>query len=351
MIKKIISQNLILSLLLLLGGCSNTNKIITTGITKTPNIAESYSQQVKPSNVISKQNYNYQLLAVNQALAENYFYDSQQLLNYLNQISSNTNIDSQKEIAQAKIDLSQNHPKSALKKLHQIKNPMGLPRETAIAYYVIAAEAHLRNNDLAYNAIALISLDSLLNNQELQQKNENIIWRNLQTLSLNDLQVLLQRCNTKLLRGWVRLAIIAHQNANNPAALLKSIKSWQQQYPQHPANNVVPDENTLGILAQTNVPDQIALLLPLHGKFAKMGQAVRDGFMTAYYANLKMLSKSPKIKIYDTSENDVINLYQQAVNDGARFVVGPLTKENVAKLASYNNLKVTDLALNYLTNR
>lgn len=307
--------------------------------------AKEYLQQAAQSQGATKQ--QYQLLAVNQMLAERDLHDSQQLLNQINQSPLDKKNISQKKIAQAKFALLQNHPKAALKKLHQIKNPMNLPYEVAATYYATAAEAHLRNNDLAYNTIALISLNSLLDDPKLQQQNQIVIWRNLQNLPLDKLKVLLKRCNTKLLRGWIQLAIIAEQDANNPAMLYKNIESWQQQYQQHSANSVLPNENNLKSLTQTNIPTQIALLLPLHGRFVDMGKAVRDGFMAAYYANIKMLLRPPKIKVYDTSGYDVVALYQQAIQDGAQLIVGPLTKENVTKLANIN-LNVPVLALNYL---
>jgi len=338
-----------LLLILLLAGCAGTHKNFPPSHVSMSSTAEQYLQQASQNTGDVKQ--KYQILAINQLLLENNLRDSQQLLNQLNDGASlNKNVDSQKKIAQAKFYLLCDRPKVALKKLHQVKSPADLSQEVAISYYVTAAEAHLRNNDLAYNTLALMSLSSLYTDQVLQQKNNNLIWRNLQTLTLSKLQKVLHRCNTELLRGWIQLAIIAHQDANNPVALSENITKWQQQYPQHPAGRVLPSQEKITNLAQIHPPQQIALLLPLHGRFAKMGQAVRDGFMTAYYANLKMLQLPLQIKVYDISMANVVDLYQQAVQDGAQFVIGPLTKQNVTKLASYNKLTIPVVALNYLPN-
>ncbi|MGD9152375.1 MAG: penicillin-binding protein activator [Gammaproteobacteria bacterium] len=341
-------QNLVtLLLVLLLTGCASRYKTFPPNHVSMSSTAEQYVHKASQTTGEDKQ--NYQILAVNQLISENNSRDSQQLLNQLNNsVSLNKKIDAQKKIVQAKFYLLRDRPKTALRKLHQITNPVVLPREVARSYYTTAAEAHLRNNNLAYNTFALISLNSLLDDQASRDKNADLIWRNLQTLSLDKLQLLLKRCNTTLLRGWISLAIIAHQDANNPAVLSKDIENWQQRYQQHPANDILPDQDKIANLAQVNPPKQVALLLPLHGGFAKMGQTVRDGFMTAYYANLKMLSSPPQIKVYDTSGADVVDLYQQAIQDGAQFVIGPLTKQNVAKLASCNKFTVPVVALNYL---
>lgn len=346
--KNNLQKYLILLLILLLTGCASQYKTFPPNHVSMSSTAKQYLHQASQATGEDKQ--NYQILAVNQLISENNSRDSQLLLKQLdNNVPLNQKINSQKKIAQAKFCLLTDRPKAALKKLHQVTNPASLPREIAINYYTSAAEAHLRNNNLSYNTLALISLSSLLDNQASRDKNDDLIWRNLQTLSLDKLQLLLNRCNTILLRGWIRLAIIANQDANNPAVLSKDIKNWQQQYPKHPANNVLPDQAKIANLVQVDPPKQVALLLPLHGGFAKMGQAVRDGFMTAYYANSKMLLSPPQIKVYDTNDANVVDLYQQAVQDGARFVIGPLTKQNVAKLAGYNKLTVPVVALNYLS--
>lgn len=94
---------------------------------------------------------------------------------------------------------------------------------------------------------------------------------------------------------------------------------------------------------QTSSGNQYALLVPLHGKFSMAGQAVRDGFFAAYYQN----RASGGIHVYDTSQKEVTTLYQQAIKDGAQYVVGPLEKTNVDRLLTSNNFPVDTLALNY----
>ena len=90
-------------------------------------------------------------------------------------------------------------------------------------------------------------------------------------------------------------------------------------------------------------PGEYALLVPLHGKFSTAGQAVRDGFFAAYYQN----RATGGIHIYDTSEKDIVSLYQQAQNAGASYIVGPLEKTSVERLLKLRRFPITTIALNY----
>lgn len=101
-------------------------------------------------------------------------------------------------------------------------------------------------------------------------------------------------------------------------------------------------------LSGASQPQKIALLLPLQGQFGASAQAIRNGFLAAYYNDKQNNAAVPDVVVLDTSMQDVRNVYEQAVSQGANFVVGPLTKEQVSELASSNNLPVPTLALNTL---
>lgn len=89
-------------------------------------------------------------------------------------------------------------------------------------------------------------------------------------------------------------------------------------------------------------PLKLALLLPMSGSIGSAAAAVRDGFMTAYYADTR---RRPELHVYDTS-HDAIAEYRKAVQDGNDFVVGPLAREQVSALFAESDLSVPVLALN-----
>ena len=169
------------------------------------------------------------------------------------------------------------------------------------------------------------------------------LWRNIQNLSMTDINAYAQSADPAV-RGWFALARFTRTHSNQPVALVNAIKTWQQLYPNHPANQILPNEASLNAaMAPLNIK-QIALLLPLSGPFGQTGQAIQNGFMTAY--NAKGGAK-PSVRTYDTNSSDVATLYQQAVKKGAELIIGPLTKEEVSRLISSGNINVPTIALNY----
>jgi outer membrane PBP1 activator LpoA protein len=91
----------------------------------------------------------------------------------------------------------------------------------------------------------------------------------------------------------------------------------------------------------------IALLLPLNSQsFAPAAEAVRRGVMAA----AKVQGSPLPVKDYATDSRDesVLAAYRQAVQAGARVVIGPLTRDAVAVLARNGPAAVPTLALNVL---
>ncbi len=333
------------TLLILLCSCAS---FFGNNATKISYSAKGYLEKAAQSQGIESQ--QYQILAANQLLLDNNINDAQQLLNTLNNIPLNPTIQSQKFIIEAQLALQQDNPRLALYKLSLVRNLNTLPERALISYYTTSMQAYLRSNQLANSTMAQINLNTLLTNPIMIQKNEVIIWYNLQTLNTTTLNNMLQRTNNNIIQGWIKLAIIAKQYSDNPIQLAAQIQSWQATYPNHPANNILPDANTLQSLATFQAPQHIALLVPLSGQFGNMGKAIRDGFMTAFYANAKKLPQAPTVKVYDTTQaSDITSIYQQAIQNGADFIIGPLTKTNVDNLVSSSKISVPTLTLNYAT--
>jgi len=101
----------------------------------------------------------------------------------------------------------------------------------------------------------------------------------------------------------------------------------------------------MGTAAQP--PRQVAVLLPLSGSLAEASTAIRDGMLAAYF-DTSDGSLRPELRFYDTGANpgDAVARYQQAVTDGANFVIGPLRKEAVEALLQQEQLPVPVLTLN-----
>lgn len=104
---------------------------------------------------------------------------------------------------------------------------------------------------------------------------------------------------------------------------------------------------TLSPSSASPPPKQIAVLLPLHGSFAKSGKSIRSGILSAYYASAERNSQQ-RIKFYDTTQSaSTTELYAQALQEGADLVIGPLTKKEVNALRMQTLFNKPVLALNY----
>ena len=91
----------------------------------------------------------------------------------------------------------------------------------------------------------------------------------------------------------------------------------------------------------------IALLLPLNDP--SLGQAARV-VQQGFFAGASQQPDGLPIRIYACADEpkEVAALYQQALENGARAVVGPLTPAGVAALAAQPSIPVPTLALNRL---
>jgi outer membrane PBP1 activator LpoA protein len=147
--------------------------------------------------------------------------------------------------------------------------------------------------------------------------------------------------------GWLQLGPVAVELQRNPMHAQVALDNWRRLYPQHPANESVLAIASQQIAVATEFPDQIALLLPLSGRAEAVGTAVRDGFIAAYLE--QPAAARPHLRIYDVAAESVAGAYQRAIQDGASFVVGPLTKEDVAAIVPLSAGRTPVLALNFLS--
>jgi hypothetical protein len=150
-----------------------------------------------------------------------------------------------------------------------------------------------------------------------------------------------------IVAGWLDLGPVAVEMQRNPMHAAAALANWRRLFPQHPANDSVLALAQNQIAVATQFPDQIALLLPLSGHAESIGVAVRDGFIAAYLE--QDAAMRPHLKIYDVAAETVGAAYQRAIQEGAGFIVGPLTKEDVAAVAPLDAGRTPMLALNFLS--
>jgi len=151
----------------------------------------------------------------------------------------------------------------------------------------------------------------------------------------------------RVLRGWLELAQLAASSARSPNAATADIEAWLARYPNHPASGAVRREllGQGGELIGQPV-SHVALLLPVSGRQASAATTIRDGFMTAWFQ--APVASRPRVRLYDTGAVSIADALARAAQDGADFIVGPLTREEVAAAADFANVRLPMLALNFL---
>lgn len=239
----------------------------------------------------------------------------------------------EKNILLAQIDVMRARPKVALSKLARITEQQKLPSYQQVQWHELLAQAYRATDKPMESITERIKLESLLSDEDSQKANRRKLWLTLTHLSPVALNTEAGLASPQSeLQGWLQLALIARQHRDNSQALLTTLEQWQAHFQNHPANNILPqplDSIANKMLAQ---PKKVALLLPLSGALQGPGTAVRDGFMAAYKQNNH--DATMQVNTYDTSMGDVASLYQAAITEGADYVIGPLTKPQVAAIAA-----------------
>lgn len=183
--------------------------------------------------------------------------------------------------------------------------------------------------------------------------NHDLLWQTLMSMTLADLQAHRQREHSLTplqaheLDGWYQLALLSKENQFNLDKQLEAINRWVADWPQHAASARLPKDLQLLQQLIAERPTQVALLLPQQGRLGAAGNAVRDGFVAAYFEAMQQQHTLPRLKFYDTSKGNTLDIYHRAVAEGAEMVIGPLDKDKVAELSRLEALPVPTLAVNY----
>lgn len=266
--------------------------------------------------------------------------------------SNDPAIQAQIATIEAKIALTENKPKEATRVLEKIPSTTNLSSEQQEAIAHLNQQAYLRSNRLVDSARAQAEL---LRNQTSQststKTSEEVktLWQILQQLNTTQLQSVHQNASLDPIAPWSQLAWLNKAHQDNLPDLERAIAQWKSYYPHLNTAPIIPPQLNLEDVNQTRLKNKhftnIALLLPLTGSLSSTAIAIRDGLMTAHFANPQEAQR--QILIYDTQEDKAVNeAYQQAVNAGADIVIGPLTKPGVEALAKTSNNAIPMLALN-----
>lgn len=192
----------------------------------------------------------------------------------------------------------------------------------------------------------LVTRERLLRRAEDRRANEQLILDGVAGSAARGVDVRPAPGMDPVVAGWLELGRIEANATMSPAGAGAQLQAWRQRYPAHPANRGLWQDMSTRLSRSVAPGERIALLLPLSGRARNAGLAVQDGFLSAYYEQPQ--GTRPEVSLYDVGASDAPSAYLAAIADGAKVVVGPLTRGEVANLASMADGSVTTLALNYL---
>jgi len=245
----------------------------------------------------------------------------------------------------ARVALMQNDGARALTLLQSVR--------TGLVSASIERQAH-HERARAYSALGrgldaareYIEEAAFLSEQDALDENARAIWAAVNQLDAAALSRELAGLSGDL-RGWVDLAQIGRSRWLDNAAFERALAGWQGRYPSHPAGGSVLPTLAARPPATDLGPRRIGLLLPLSGQYAAAARAIQDGFIAAWYED-RGGDPERTVVVYDANASNVQALYDQAVDEGADFIVGPLEKPAIQALLKRGSLPVPTLALNQI---
>lgn len=212
----------------------------------------------------------------------------------------------------------------------------------------LRADAWIQEQDPARAVELMRQRETWLDSARDIERNRNRLWQGLLFSNPQVLREAAQLTADEVTRGWLTLGSLATSTGQQGVGWSNGIFRWREANPGHPALVVIGEADIFD-QELLEYPRQVALLLPLSGRSAAAGKAIQNGFLGAYFATASALDDQQSVRIYDVnSDGGASAAYQNAVADGAEFVVGPLLKKNVTELANDILVPVPVLTLNYL---
>jgi outer membrane PBP1 activator LpoA protein len=230
--------------------------------------------------------------------------------------------------------------------------------EWQIRYYQTLSDSYFANSNYLEAAKQRIDINDLIDSPIVLAENNDKIWLAIDQMSPQFLQQTITDFNSKRLNGWLEIVHINKTWGRQPDRLLAEMVLWNKRYPLHPAAVIKPKSLQNMVAMEDIEAKNIAILLPLSGRFSRSGKMVHDGIIAAHYQygrsdqygepdELQELNDIPSIKFYDTAQSlSGLASYQQAINDGADFIIGPLRKESISQITALDTLETPFLFLN-----
>jgi outer membrane PBP1 activator LpoA protein len=242
----------------------------------------------------------------------------------------------------AEMAVTSGDPESAIELLAGLPGDLsGAKKATALE---IESDARFRLGETGAAVTAAVDMAPYLSANRDIEDNRRRIWNRLQEASIAGADMSTPPGANQIVSGWMELGRILESEGGNPFELKASLEDWRERNPLHPASRTVIDGVLAGYGDLNESPKQVALILPLSGRLESSAEAVRDGFLAAYFEQQDGATR-PAVRIYDSNTMSPVGAWERAAQGGADFIVGPLLKDEVEKISGVSG-GVPTLVLN-----
>lgn len=230
-------------------------------------------------------------------------------------------------LIQAQLSFNDGQYQQALMQLNRIQK--NIDSELLPRYLRVKADIESANHNFLVAALTLIELSSI---DSSSYNSSAIISNLLQTPEHQLTEALFNLDITELAQGWLEAALIAQ--SQDSVAILQ----WQSRWGEHPAE---------AFFLQAGNYKNIAVLLPMTGKYKNISNSIQQGMIAALYRDD---SVQQQLNFFDTGSNGETFSYAWygAIESGADFVIGPLEKKSIQQLVQFNSSTIPVMLLNQL---
>jgi outer membrane PBP1 activator LpoA protein len=189
-------------------------------------------------------------------------------------------------------------------------------------------------------------------------------WKWINKLALIELEK--AQLSEAELQPWLQLAIIVKRFALEPESYKQQLIDWQSGNFGHPLVTSLPAEIEMSLLQSPIRAKRVAILLPLSGRLANQGIAIKEGILAAYLENLQNAElsqnslsgngESPDNTTHsDTQQYREIRFFDSALKTTQQInslvadfdvILGPLLKQKIIELTAVLPKDKILLALN-----
>ncbi len=249
----------------------------------------------------------------------------------------------ERRIIEADIDLANGQGQRAWQKISAIPEPTGTP--LAPQYFASRMRIALSAGRPVDGVRAEMSAERLAANATELRALRSDLLSLLRDARGRGVKLEPESSQDPIVRGWLDLGAIAGTGGGASLNGGAEAARWRARYPNHPATELLAGAipSPLPVVSQLR---KIGLLLPISGQAAGYAATIHAGFD---YALQQLPAESrPQVQVYDTGVVTVDEALRAARGEGADFVVGPLTRQEV-DIAAASSPGVPMLALNFLS--